>query len=376
MSANTDYTLLNGFVYFKPLGEVGYKDLGNAPAFTVNLAPEVKTHTSSRTGLDDLEFVDKMPVGGSFTLDEPNADTLQMFVMSSAITSSTQSISANAARKNLTMPATNALGRMYELYSAAAGTASTPAAATAEPENTGTSTLAVTGTPTATVAHSVKVLVVTTGATGTIKVSVDGSDWSTGVSLVASAYTFSTAGDATEDILDGIVLTFTNAASSVVGDVFTFPIDYAATEPRIYNIGTTFTLKDVTDAITYVEGAEGVGNYTLNSEAGLIYINADQTSPANAIAVNDVLHVSCSLLAGTKQVNLAATATTVKGHVYFAGNPKKGRKLDVKGYVSITPSGDLSLIGTDWTQCQFTMKFLAETGVTGLYSVEDRGKVE
>lgn len=375
MAANIDYTLPQGYVFFKPDGETGYKDLGNAPAFNFNVATEVKTHTSSRTGLDDLEFVDKMPVGGSFTLDEPNADTCQMFVMSSGTVQTTQAAAANAARKDLVLAASNALGRWYELYSAAAGTASVPAAATAAPENTGTATLAPSGTPSATVAHRVKVLVVTVGATGTIKVSVDGSDWSTGVSLVGSAYTFSTAGDATEDILDGITLTFTDAANAVVGDVFTFDIDYTAAEPRIYNIGTTFTLKDNTDTITYVEGAEGVGNYQINKEAGMLFINADQSGAANAIAADSTLHVSCSLLDGTKLTNKAATVTSIKGHIYYAGNPKKGRKIDVKGYCSITPTGDFALIGTDWTQCQFNIKFLAEPGVTGLFEIVDRGKV-
>jgi hypothetical protein len=71
----------------------------------------------------------------------------------------------------------------------------------------------------------------------------------------------------------------------------------------------------------------------------------------------------------------SAQATTLKGHVMFIGNPPAGRKIDVVGYVSLLPEGDLQLIGEDWTEMVFNMEFLTNSSYNGLFDLKDKGVV-
>lgn len=81
-----DYNLGRGIVYFAPLSSVvdslnlplGYRDLGNAPEFSISLETETLEHQSSRTGLKvtDKEVVISQKITLALTLDEINFQNL------------------------------------------------------------------------------------------------------------------------------------------------------------------------------------------------------------------------------------------------------------------------------------------------------------
>lgn len=353
--ATRDYTLGRGKVLFKKSGTAAYLDLGNAPAFTVNTTIDKLEHFSSRAGLSkkDLEVITKLTMAGSFTLDEPNADNLAMFFLSNAgAEDSAQGVITTESADQITSYQTNL---WYPLAKTGTGTASASANGSAAPENTGTATLAISGTPPNTTNRTVKVLVMTTGATGQIKVSVDGSDWSTGVSLTASAKVFDLSGDATEDLLNGLTLTFSNGSNNAVGDIFSFNLIYSTATPVQYSNCT---------AVTVSGKAEGT-DFMVDLAAGLIMF---LTGSGNATPV-----VTAVANAG-RTITKGGTLTSLKGDLYFVGDPPQGRIIDIQGFCSLTPNGDFALIGEDWMQVQFNVEFLEVTGVAELVKVIDRGK--
>ena len=80
--------ILKGVVYFDKYdfensAYTGERDLGNAPAFSFNLALEKLEHFSSRGGLKakDKEIISQITPGVTFTLDEINMDNLAMLTL-------------------------------------------------------------------------------------------------------------------------------------------------------------------------------------------------------------------------------------------------------------------------------------------------------
>jgi len=57
--------------------------------------------------------------------------------------------------------------------------------------------------------------------------------------------------------------------------------------------------------------------------------------------------------------NDAFTLTSLKGHLLFTGEPPVGEAIDVQGYISLTPTGDFSAIGTDWMAVKFQAEYIA-----------------
>lgn len=355
--ATRDYTLGRGKVLFKKQGDAAYLDLGNAPAFTVNTTIDKLEHFSSRSGLSkkDLEVITKLTMAGSFTLDEPNAANLGMFLMSTAGAEA-------SAQGTITTEAADAitsidLNRWYPITKTGTGTAGVDAAGTPSVQNVSNTTLAITGTGPNTAVTPVVVLVTEDGASATIKVSVNGSDWSTGVDLVTGAYTFSTAGDATEDLLNGLTLTFSAAGANLkIGDMFTFNMTYSTAAPVQYSNITT---------VTGLTGVEGV-NYVLDKAAGLVmFLTGEGTSQTPT--------VTATANAG-RTITKGGTLSSLKGDLYFVGDPPQGRIVDIMGFCSLTPNGDWALIGEDWMQVQFNVEFLEVSGQEELIKVIDRGK--
>lgn len=66
----------------------GFRDLGNAPTFTINVTTEQLEHRSSRGGLNqkDDETIISQTFAGSITLDSVGADNLATFFLSDAET--------------------------------------------------------------------------------------------------------------------------------------------------------------------------------------------------------------------------------------------------------------------------------------------------
>ncbi|MEW6485793.1 MAG: hypothetical protein AB1423_14470 [Pseudomonadota bacterium] len=146
--------------------------------------------------------------------------------------------------------------------------------------------------------------------------------------------------------------------------------DFVADLDRWIDLGkknlTTVVVKDSTETTTYVEGTD----YTLDKDAGLL-----KALSTGSITDDEALKITRTWGAATITQANAAKATTVKGHVWFVGNPATGRKLEVKGYVSLLPNGDISLISDDWMLFGFSMEFLTHASYAGLFEVIDRGYV-
>lgn len=93
----SDYNLGRGAVYFASLDTttglpLSYRHLGNCPAFTVTVEPELLEHQSSRAGLKvtDLEIVVSQKTSISVTLDEAtNFENLAFFFSGSAVNDTT-----------------------------------------------------------------------------------------------------------------------------------------------------------------------------------------------------------------------------------------------------------------------------------------------
>lgn len=379
MSATRDYTLGKGKVLFQPDGQTAFMDLGNAPAFTISVSIDKLEHFSSRSGLStkDLEVITKLGMGGSFTLDEPKPDNLRMFVMAASNTAADQGAAALGAVDDVVLPATGALGKWYPLQNTASG-AKTNGAVVPYANNIGTGVLTLTGTQTANAAHSYVVRVTAEGASGAmeVKAKMDGGAWSTTPIVVTDGVNFDVKYAA--DVDSGLNAQINTCANCQEGDEFTFAVIYTAGGvTRVYNIDSVVAAASsvtvVIGGVTKTEGVDGVGHYQVDRKAGLIYIN--ETQPASPIAAGNTLDISVKLLIGTKTSSSGGTLTSLKGKLYFVGDPPQGRVIDIQGYCSLTPNGDFSLIGTDWMQMQFSVEFLEQPGVSGLIQLEDRGKI-
>ena len=89
VSPSTDnYSLGKGIVYFDQKNTTtglyqGERDLGNAPAFSFNVALEKLEHYSSRGGLtaQDKEIISQITPSAAFTLDEINKQNLSLLTL-------------------------------------------------------------------------------------------------------------------------------------------------------------------------------------------------------------------------------------------------------------------------------------------------------
>lgn len=367
MAETKKYTIGKGRLSFKPdvSGAEGksYLRLGNAPAFTMTLTTEKVEHFSSEAGLQvkDASLIAKTTLMGGFTLDEPSIDNLKMFMMSKNKYEYTQV--AQAALTDVAGEAhpagtvnIGALGSYIPLYHSTDGApvASTPVA---DPYNDPTLTLSLDETPALVLTHTAQSLyefrITTAGTPDQFIWRVNGGVWSAPASI----------GTADVTIEKGLIVKWNATTGGSVGDSWSILVTIPNTAgTRLFNItqGTgTFTLKNAGGTITYVEGAEG--NYQLDRKAGILYINKDQTGTAvvNAIAPGDGFLVQAKWDANSTAAHVEAfTLTSLKGHLMFIGDPPLGEATDVQGYVSLTPTGDLSLIGEDWSQMQFEAEYL------------------
>lgn len=125
-----------------------------------------------------------------------------------------------------------------------------------------------------------------------------------------------------------------------------------------------------------VNGVGGSPTYVLDTDYEIDVANGlIKALSTGAIADGGTVEIDGDYASVTIQRLDAAQATTMKGDIYFAGDPAAGRKLDVKGYVSLFPEGDLGLITEDWLQMPFTMEFLESTSYNGLFELIDKGVV-
>lgn len=363
--ATRDYTLGKGKVTFLKddtaslavLAAGGFADLGNAPAMAVTLTTEKLEHQSSRDGIGlvDASVITKTMAAGSFTLDEPNADNLALFFMDPAAAAAAPStVSVQAVQKsiftalNVWYPV-NLVGGVYTKTNGAIAPAAT---------NKGTGVLAYHGTPgvqTADVTTSYDVRVQAEGASGvlTVVARANGGAWTTTPIVVTDTVSFDLLVGA--DVDTGLNLMLDACANAQEGDVWSFTVT------AVDSVGTR-----VTDITAFVADSKVAGtDYVLDAAAGLVMF---------LTTIGTITTCTVSGKTTNKSTVEAFTTSQMKGWIYYVANPAIGVPIDVVGYGRISPTGDFSLIGTDWTQMQFSVDFLKVDNFP-IVKIETRDKV-
>jgi hypothetical protein len=97
-------------------------------------------------------------------------------------------------------------------------------------------------------------------------------------------------------------------------------------------------------------------DYLLDAERGLIMIlSANTITPP--VAEGDDIKVTCAFADAAGHEVKAGTASQIKRHVWFIGDPVGGARQEVKGFANLKPSGELSLIGEEEQEFTFEFKF-------------------
>lgn len=116
-----DYNLGRGIVYFAAINAangrpISWRDMGNAPDFTIQIEKETLEHQSSRQGLRvvDKEVVVSQKVSFSFGLDEVNHENLADFFSGEKATHTNVAI-AGFAEYVMVANGNLALGRWYDI---------------------------------------------------------------------------------------------------------------------------------------------------------------------------------------------------------------------------------------------------------------------
>lgn len=336
VSPNTDnYTLGKGVVYFDQKNMdtglyTGERDLGNAPEFAFNVSLETLEHFSARGGLKakDKNIISQITPGVTFTLDEINKANLALLTLAD-IDEVTQTAGGATAEAVTVHP-----GMRSDLANRSLGHYSLP-----YNDSAADNVLFVVGE-------------VVSGATGvgTVVALAVGSDATSGTLYLSLT---------TPGFVD---------AETVTGDASgTAEVNSSAGE--ILQSNVVILVQDDADTITYVAGAEGVGNYQIDTALkdgviGRILINEDQVSPSDAIAEGDVLHITYGFLDATYSVVQAFKQTQIEGKLRFVSDNPAGGDQELEVWrCSLTPSGDTAMIGDDWSTLGFTGEILKdETG--------------
>lgn len=123
---------------------------------------------------------------------------------------------------------------------------------------------------------------------------------------------------------------------------------------------------DNVGTITYVAGAEGVGNYQIveslsDDKIGRIYINKDQSGAANPMTDGQDIFVDYTSAAVTYTKIKAFAQTQVEGELRFVSDNPVGNQMELEIWrCSLTPSGDTAMIGDDWSTLGFTGEILKD----------------
>jgi len=123
---------------------------------------------------------------------------------------------------------------------------------------------------------------------------------------------------------------------------------YKLAHEKIKRTPAPIVTDDAAPPTTYTEGTD----YIIDYEAGAIYI-----VPGGNIADGTNLRVDYSYDAMVKTTLQSGQKYQIVGTLWFKGDPPKGQVIDVIGDVSLTPSGELKLIGDDWLSVKFEGTF-------------------
>lgn len=321
-SPNTDnYTLGKGVVFFDQLISGAYqgeRDLGNAPAFTFNIALETLEHYSSRGGLKakDKEIISQITPGLAFTLDEVNKENMALLTLGDT-TTETQAL-GSVEGEVVAAPAI--LGNRVDLTYRGVISWNLP-------YDTGT-------------------VIFVVGET------VSGAGGATGVVTAVT-------GDATSGTLQ---IVRTNTTSFVDDEVLTGDGTGSAAVSSLTG-GTQSTstpgilVQDSTDSTTYVAGTDYEVDISLSDDKiGRIRIIEDGT-----ITAGEELHVTYQYDALSWTQIAAFANTQIIGKLRFVSDNPAGNQQELEVWsVSLVPSGDTALIGDDWSTLGFTGEILKD----------------
>lgn len=322
-SPSTDnYTLGKGVVYFDKKNQgtglyEGERDLGNAPAFAFSVSLEKLEHFSSRGGLKakDKEIISQITPSLSFTLDEVTKENLALLTLAdlNEVTQSAGNVSAEEVTAHLDLRSVldyRSIGVTYNL-SYDAGSA-----------------LFVPGE-------------VVTGAGG-----------ATGIVLTVTG----TAASGTLNIIK------TNATAYVDDEALTGGVAGAATANGTEAASTVknVLVQDDSDTTTYTLGTD----YTISTDLKDDTIGRILFLDGGSISEGDTVHVSYAYAAASYTEVRAFVNTQVEGRLRFVSDNPAGTDQELEIWrVSLTPTGDTSMIGDDWSTLGFTGEVLKdETG--------------
>ena len=314
-SPSTDnYQLGKGVVYFDKKNMTtglyeGERDLGNAPAFSFNVALEKLEHYSSRGGLKakDKEIISQITPAVAFTLDEINKQNLNL----------------------LTLGTLNEVSQSAAVVSAEAVTAHLGLRSSLSKRNIGLTTLS----------HGT----VTSGPFIVGETVTGGTSTATGIVAAVGADYVQVATSGT--FVSGE--TITGGTSSATADLNAAPVFVAG----------VLLVQDDSDTTTYVAGTD----YTVDTSLKDDKIGRILVIDGGAIAEGDVLHVTFGCQAITYTEIQAFSETQLEGKLRFVSDNPAGLQQELQIWrASLAPEGDTAMIGDDWSTLSFTAEILKD----------------
>jgi len=117
-----------------------------------------------------------------------------------------------------------------------------------------------------------------------------------------------------------------------------------------------------------------VTTYTEDTDFEIDYVNGlMRTIPGGTIVASDALLITGAFLADTQTYISAAEIAQQKRHVWFISEPADGIVQHIRGFATLTPSGDLAMIGDDWQQFTLDIDFEDHADYDGPCEYVDAG---
>jgi len=322
-SPSTDnYTLGKGVIYFNRKNFTtglyeGERDLGNAPDFSFNFSLEKLEHFSSRGGLKskDKEIISQITPQLSFTLDEVNKENFALLTLAETETVPANSgsvvseaITAHPGKR--TQLANRGIGVVYNLPY----------------DDSGSNNVLF------------EVGETVSGATGEgVVVAVTG-DATSGVLTIV----LTTPGFVDDETITGNIAG-TAEVNSATGEI---PSD-----------GVGVVVTNAAGTTTYVEGTDYTIDTSLKDDkiGRILFLDGGSISDGDDVRVTYGFdHPEYSKIQAFKN-------TQVEGMFRFVSDNPVGTNQELEIWrVSLTPSGDTSLIGDDWSTLSFTGEILKD----------------
>jgi len=311
-----NYTLGKGVPYFARLLSPGVfdaeRDLGNAPTFSINVDIETLEHFSSRSGINrkDLEVISQISPNVSFTLDEINADNLELIFLGTSVEDTQAAVDPFLVTLSAIVEDPAEGERFYDLGHRKVGvnvlTFSAPSGAFTPGET-------ITGGTSAATAVVLEEHVV--GSAMHIN------------TIVGGPFT------ATETITGG-----TSASTATV------------TAPETFDPSEMVVLEA---AVRLVKGSD----YIIDSNVGRIRILSPTVNMVGPFP--STVTVEGSALESIVTIIRGYTDTQIEGFMRFVSDNEVGTNLEAKMWrVKLQPDGEVAMIGDDFSTLTFTGEML------------------